>query len=189
MVYNKELRGNNVYLRSICEEDCNSRYLEWLSDHEVNRYLETRWEVQTLEKISTFVEGIKASTDSYIFAIMAKDGTNEFQHIGNIKIGPINFRYSFADVSYFIGNKQMWGRGFATEAIRLITDFGFSQLGLYRMQAGVFERNLGSRIALERNGYKLEGCLRKQIYSNEGLEDHMLFGILKEEWENESTGK
>lgn len=87
MIYAEELRGNDVYLRGLEGEDCNGLYLSWLNDCEVNRYLETRWEIQTIEKISSFVERIRASLDSYIFAIMAKDETSSFRHIGNIKIG------------------------------------------------------------------------------------------------------
>jgi RimJ/RimL family protein N-acetyltransferase len=183
MTFNERLRGNSVTLRSITLEDCNNKYLSWLRDEDVNKYLETRWQEQSIDMIREFVNKQINSNDSYLFAIVIENPLENENHIGNIKIGPINERYNYADISYFIGEKLYWGKGVATESIRLIVDFAFNVLKLRRCNAGVFEKNKSSIRALEKNGFMLEGNLRKELINIYGeREDHLLYGILYEEW-------
>ena len=98
MILNHKISGINIDLRTIELNDCQQYYLDWLNDPEVNQYLETRWYPQSLESIRSFVESMRNSTDSFLFAI-EQNG----KHIGNIKIGPIHNIYKHADVSCFIG--------------------------------------------------------------------------------------
>lgn len=63
-------------------------------------------------------------------------------------------------MSYFIGEKNAWGKGFATEAIQLVTHFAFEQLHLHRLQAGLYASNIGSGKALEKAGYHLEAVFK-----------------------------
>src|SRR5439155_23209881 len=145
------------------------RYCTWLADPQVNRYLETRWEAQTLDRITDFVQDMLASTDNYLFAIIER-ATDA--HVGNIKLGPVNWHHGCADVSYFIGERASWGKGLATDAIRVVTEFGFSQLGLHRLQAGLYGSNVGSARALEKAGYGREATFRRQLRGPSGWEDH-----------------
>jgi len=176
--------GNQVTLRILVPDDCCKKYVDWLNDPLVNRYLETRWEPQSMVGVREFVETMVAATHSYLFAII--ENTSGC-HVGNIKIGPINPRHSFADVSYFIGDRSWWGRGLATEAIVIVTQLGFARLGLHRCQAGVYRGNGGSVRALVKAGYREEGFQRRQLLAAEGWEDHLWFGILKEEWDARSV--
>lgn len=157
MITKKILRGGVVTLRQIELEDCNENYVKWLNDPEVNQYLETRWIRQNLEEIKEFVIFQRENDHSILFAIIYNP-TN--QHIGNIKIGPINPHYKYAAISYFIGEKRLWGKGCATEAIRLISEFGFRELGLHRIEAGAYEEAIGSQSALEKNGFNKEAVFR-----------------------------
>lgn len=173
------LAGHRVSLR-LCElSDCTDRYVAWLADPEVNVFLETRWSEQTQESIRGFVASMLESSNSYLFAIV--DGSTD-RHIGNIKVGPVIAHHSFADVSYFIGEREVWGRGLATEAVRLATRFGFDRLGLHRLQAGLYETNIGSFRVLEKAGYVYEGRLAKQLKGKDGWEDHVWFGALRDTW-------
>lgn len=172
------LESDRLLLRPIQISDCGERYLSWLQNPIINRYLETRWSEQTLESIRDFVES-KIRSDSEVLFAMIERESNE--HIGNIKIGPVNSHHLFADVSYFIGEQSCWGKGYATEAIRAVTRFGFEKLGLYKVQAGVYEANIGSIKALKKVGFVQEGCLRKQLLSDGSREDHLLFGIFRDE--------
>lgn len=173
------LTGRQVFLRCIKMEDCTETYLHWLQDTDVNRYLETRWEEQTLAKIQDFVAAIRESVHSVLFAIIENEQT---RHIGNIKLGPVNPYHFYGDVSYFLGRRESWGKGYATEAISLATDYGFNKLGLRRVQAGVYEKNTGSRRALEKAGFQLEGCYRRKFRTDDGYQDHLIYGVLAEEW-------
>jgi RimJ/RimL family protein N-acetyltransferase len=174
------LKGEKVSLRLVTLEDCTERYAAWLADPYVNRYLETRWTEQTLDMIKDFVTNMLNSPNNYLFAILENE---TFSHIGNIKIGPINPYHSYADISYFIGERSAWGKGYATDAIWLITNFGFRHLGLHYIEAGVYENNVASIRALEKVGYTLQGRLKSKIKGPQNWEDHLLYGILNEKLE------
>jgi RimJ/RimL family protein N-acetyltransferase len=172
----ERLAGDGVYLRLIEMSDCGERYLGWLLDPAVNRFLETRWTDQTLESIREFVTEMRRSPDNYLFAIIDKESE---RHIGNIKVGAINPAHKHCDVGYFIGDREMWGKGIATEAIRLATQFAFDRLDMHRAQAVVDIDNPASAKALERVGYKKEGTLREKLFMDGRWNDQLLYGILR----------
>jgi RimJ/RimL family protein N-acetyltransferase len=170
------LVGDAVYLRLIEPSDCSERYLGWLLDPQVNRFLETRWTEQTPSTIEEFVGAMRASPDDYLFAIVHRESD---RHIGNIKVGAINRVHKHCEVGYFIGDREMWGKGIATEAIRLATEFSFERLGMHRVQAVVDVDNPASAKALERVGYSKEGTLREKLFFDGRWNDQLLYGILR----------
>ena len=183
MLYDKILEGQKIKLRMVELSDCNQDYYNWLNDSEVNQYLETRWNEQS-------IVSIRESSHSYLFAIIFNN-----KHIGNIKIGPINSVHRFADISYFIGDKSAWGQGVATEAIKLVCDFGFKILKLNKLCAGAYAGNIGSCKALQKNKFQPEAIYRKQylLGSAETLagdggqifSDAYKYGLLASEYEKE----
>jgi RimJ/RimL family protein N-acetyltransferase len=175
----ERFNGEQVSLRLVTVDDCTARYVGWLEDPAINRFLETRWAPQTLASVRQFVEQQLQSADSYLFAIVANRGA---AHIGNIKVGPIHARHLYADVSYFIGDREFWGKGFATDAIRLATRIGFERLGVNRLQAGLYATNVGSGRALEKAGYTLEGRFKAQLRLADAWDDHVWYGLTKEDW-------
>ena len=178
MLCNIKICGEKIELRDILFSDCNERYLKWMTDKETNYYMETRWNSQSHESILSFVQQMRDSNDSILFAIIERlSGA----HIGNIKLGPINYRYHYADISYFIGEKEMRGKGYAKEAIDLVCKYGFQYHQLHRIQAGVIDGNSVSTKVLLSCGFKLEGRLRDKFIVNNEFADHLLFGLLKME--------
>ena len=81
-------------------------------------------------------------------------------------MGPIHPEYHFADISYFIGEISEQGKGFATEAVRLLCDFGFRIKKLHRISAGGYATNLATKRVLEKNEFIFEGIYREKIYVN-----------------------
>jgi len=172
------LRGNRIALSQVLIQDANDRYLSWLNDVEVNRFLETRWTSQTLETVIAHIRKVSSSSTEVLLKIVV---ASEGLHIGNIKIGPIDVNNKSAEVSFFIGDKAFWGQGYATEAINLCVDYCFEVLGLHKIQAGCFEKNIGSQKALLNSGFELEGRLRKRILDIDGnWQDHFWFGRINE---------
>lgn len=169
--------GQKTRLRLLTLDDVHARYVAWLNDPEVSRYLETRFSPQNEETVRAFVGGMVDSPHSYLFAITASD---DGVHIGNLKIGPINPNHQYADVSYFIGDRTRWGKGLATDAIKTSVAIAFDRLKLHRVQAGIYEKNVGSARALERAGFHPEGRFVKQLRTVDGAwEDHLWFGCVR----------
>ena len=172
----EQIVGESIYLRLVEPADCREEYLKWLLEPEVHRFLETRWAEQTEASIRSFVASMRSTSENYLFAIVHLE---KEEHVGNIKVGPINGQHRFADVSYFIGRRDMWGRGIASEAIALATRFGFERVGLHRMQAVVEPENAASAKALERAGYSLEGRLREKLFRDGEWRDQLVYGIVE----------
>ena len=145
--------------------------------------------MQDLKAIKEFVSSQRENDHSILFAIMYHYSDNSVvgKHIGNIKIGPINKHHNHADISYFIGEKTLWNKGIATEAINLICDFGFRDLRLHRIEAGAYSAAVGSWKALEKNGFIREAVFREQVISNSNnggskYMDVFRYGILQTEF-------
>ena len=83
-----------------------------------------------------------------------------------------------AEIGYWLG-EAYWGQGFATEALRLTTDYAFSQFDFVRLQAGVLEWNPRSRRVLEKAGYHLEARLAKAVYKDGQTIDSWLYVRLR----------
>lgn len=183
MVVNEILDGEKIYLRQIEEADCTKRYVEWLNDSEVNQYLETKWSIQNLETIKAFVRQQRKCNDSILWAIVYRGrGSDEDIHIGNIKIGPIHPHYRHGDISYFIGDKQYYNKGIATEAVHLVTEYGFQKLHLHRIEAGCYAVNTGSNKVLEKNGFKRDAVFHEQVLFDGRYMDVYRFSVLEDEW-------
>lgn len=78
------------------------------------------------------------------------------------------------------------GRGIATEATGLVTDFAFGILELHRLEAAVMPQNLASRRILAKASFREEGLARRYLSIAGRWEDHILFGLTREEWEARS---
>lgn len=154
-----------VYLRDLRLSDAVQRYADWLNDPDVNQYLETRYSVQTVESCREFVEMINEKDDEFIFAIC---DINSDRHVGNIKVGPINRFHNYGDVSLFIGEKSFWGKGVASQAIKLISAYSFLKLKIRRLNAGAYGPNGGSTYAFLKVGYAQEGVLREKFILGNG---------------------
>ncbi len=85
-----------------------------------------------------------------------------------------------AEIGYWIG-EPYWRRGIATQAIGLITEYGFNDLHLERVYAGVFEKNKASMRALEKNGYVKEGVFHNSIIKNGILMDEYRYAKLRDQ--------
>jgi len=84
-----------------------------------------------------------------------------------------------AEVGYFIG-EEFWGRGIATEAIRQIMEHIQNNFDVVRIYAEVFEHNIASMKALEKNGFHLEGIRKKAVIKNGVImDDYVWVKLLK----------
>lgn len=180
MIIKNILKTGGVTLRQIELNDCTQVYVDWLKDPQVNQYLETRWTEQTIDTIKDFVSLQRESEHSILLAITLSD---DGRHIGNIKLGPINKHHKHGDISYFIGDKNMWNKGIATKAINLLCGYGIEQIGLHRIEAGAYAAALGSWRALEKNGFTREAIFREQVVTNNNqYMDIYRYGLLADEY-------
>ena len=174
------LRSPRLSLRAIELADLNPTYLGWLNDPLVNRYLETRYLHQTMESLHRYWEAHRDDPSSPWFAICLEANG---QHIGNIKLGPIDWMHRRSEISLFIGDRSCWGQGFAREAITALCDWAFHELDLQKLSASIYEGNIGSRRAFEKSGFKLEGTFRYECHHRGKRVDIWRMGFPRADWE------
>jgi ribosomal-protein-alanine N-acetyltransferase len=87
-----------------------------------------------------------------------------------------------AELGFALGRRH-WGQGYVAEALPALVEFAFGQLGLYRLEADVDPRNRASIRALERLGFKQEGYLRARYHLHGEIQDAMLFGLIRPDWD------
>lgn len=83
-----------------------------------------------------------------------------------------------AEIGYWLG-EPFWGHGIMTEAIRQMCGMAFERLDIVRIYAEPFAYNAGSRRALEKAGFILEGVLRKSICKNGQIHDSCIYALVK----------
>lgn len=173
------IEGKRIYLREVRPSDVNERYYRWLNDPEVTRFLESRYFPNSVEQIRDFVAGKLGDRDNVFLAVVLKE---EDRHIGNIKLGPIQWIHRLADIGLLIGEKDCWGQGYATEAIQLFSDYAFNVLNLHKVTAGCYAPNEGSARAFRKAGFAVEGIRKDQFYSNGAYVDEILLGLIRPDW-------
>jgi len=82
------------------------------------------------------------------------------------------------DVGYWIAEKY-WGKGYATEALKVITELALNEFKIDRVQAYVFDGNTASEKVLEKCGYEYEGYLKKSHKKKNVFYNSKLFAIIK----------
>lgn len=173
------INGKTIYLREVIGSDINDNYHRWMNDIAITRYLEIRYIPQSKENIRRFVESMDGDSNEIFLAICSKENN---LHIGNIKLGPINWVHGFADISLLIGEKDYWGKGIATEAIRAFAAFAFNTLNLNKLKAGCYSENKGSEKAFIKAGFIREGVLKNHWRVNGKFQDEILLGLCCEDW-------
>ena len=81
-----------------------------------------------------------------------------------------------AEIGYWIG-EQYWGKGITSKAVKLIVDYGFSNLDIIRIFTGIFDFNIASQKVLIKNGFVNDGIFKNAIYKNGRLCDEIRFSI------------
>ncbi len=173
-----EILSERLIYRRLDEKDVTEEYIYWLNDPVINRFLEVRHSPQTINSCLEFVKQTNSDPAQHLFGMFL---VQDEKHIGNIKLGFINQYHCRGQLSLFIGNKNYWGKGYASESIRTITKWGFDNLGLAKIEAGCCETNIASKNAFLKAGYKVEGHFRKHELIDGKREDAYCLGILPNE--------
>lgn len=174
------IRGDQVYLRPAERSDIDL-FVRWFGDAETTRYLanrapfshamEERWFESMLEQ-----QGKRG----YHFVIcLLGDG----RPIGTAGLHNVNYEDGHAAFGISIGEKSEWSKGYGTDALRAICDFGFGQLRLERIELDVYEPNKRARRSYDKAGFVTEGVLRHALFAHGQHHDVVRMSLLRGEWD------
>lgn len=177
------LEGNQIYVRFLEEKDVEAMMQLYLRNRDFfQQYSPKRDEAyytyeRHLKSIKNAIEARKSDRE-YSFGIFLRE-TDEL--IGDIDLtGVLRNVLQSSYIGYSL-DRDHNGKGIMTEAVKLVVDFGFKQLHLHRIVAGVMPTNLGSIRVLEKAGFEKEGIARKNVKINGKWEDHLELSILNPE--------
>ena len=149
MIIDKPIYGENLSFRNLNEQSCLTHYLEWLYNPRVNEHLEVRYSLPSYDELVSLVSRLNKATDQLLLGIFYND-----IHIGNIKLGPIDWLNKISTVGLIIGDTRYWGNGYAGESISVITKYAHNTLNLTTIHAGCIEENIASYKAFIKSGYQ-----------------------------------
>jgi [ribosomal protein S5]-alanine N-acetyltransferase len=180
-----ELITKRLRLRAPSPRDA-SAVLAVVGDPEVTRYhnvptFTTLAEAQAaLERL----EQLYAARDAIRWAIELVEHS---EMIGTVGLLRFDFEHRHAEIGYEIA-RRWWGRGLTPEAAAAVIRYGFSVLGLHRIEAGVLPRNDASVRVLQKLGFLEEGTRRDYLYSKGRFHSFRWFSLLKtDELDHPST--
>ena len=114
--------------------------------------------------------------EAYYFAVL--DGAGG-RYLGSCGLCPIEHPHSTAGLGFWVRTSAT-GRGVATSAARLVAAFGFTELGLHRIEMMVAVHNLASRRVAEKVGAVYEGTLRRRLVLPAGPTDMAMYALVRD---------
>ncbi len=175
-----EISGDRITLKILEPAHVTERYVSWLNDKDVGQYLESRFQTHSEVDVRAYVQEMFENANVAFYGIYLKDSA---KHIGNIKIDPVRWFHGRADLGLLIGEKDEWGKGYATEAIALATKVCFEEFGMRRVQAGAYAENQGSIKAFKKAGFTLESMQDSYwLMDNGSVQDNVVLRILHDEF-------
>lgn len=102
--------------------------------------------------------------------------------IGSCGFTNLDRRNRAAEVGIAIGDPAYWGKGYGTEALRLLVGHGFAELNLHRIALRVYDFNVRAIRSYEKLGFQHEGRLRQALFREGRYHDVLVMGLLAEEW-------
>lgn len=102
---------------------------------------------------------------------------------GGIGFHNIDWQNKNGSMGYWVAEKQQ-GKGIVTRSVSYLVDHAFGKLELNRLEIRCATENLKSRAIPERLGFKSEGVIRQAEWLYDTFVDHVVYGMLKTEWES-----
>ncbi|WP_413309790.1 GNAT family N-acetyltransferase [Bacillus sp. 1P10SD] len=168
--------GKYIKLTAPREEDT-SIMLEWMEDAEYLRNVDT--EIAMPKSKEQLLEEGKIGHNEYSFRLRT---ISEEELIGFVSIHSIEWNNRTGTLAIGIGNKSHRNKGYGSDALQLILNYGFNELNLDRISLEVIEYNVGGVRAYEKAGFQHEGRKRSAVYRDGNRYDSILMAILRSEW-------
>lgn len=165
-----------LLLRPFTQNDIQHAFDNWTSDSKVTEFL--RWPAHpditiTKKVLNEWIENYKDKS-FYQWAIVLKEID---EPIGTISVVDMDERTSKVHIGYCIGSRW-WNKGYTSEAFSSIIPFFFHDVKVKRIESQHDPDNPNSGRVMEKCGLLFEGVLRKADWSNRGIVDACMYGLL-----------
>lgn len=180
------LQGERVFLRPFEPSDA-KLYRRWRADPEPMALagwtprapLSLAQSTARMDRLAT-----EQGKDYYTFVICLLTDERAIGEVGLADLDRVN---GSAQLGIFIGEMDEWGKGYGTDAVNAIVDFGFAELRLERIWLEVWTENPRARRSYEKAGFILEATLRNDRYESGRYTSGHVMSILRDEWLSRSS--
>jgi RimJ/RimL family protein N-acetyltransferase len=156
-------------------------YRRWYADPEIARLARYQQTPMRPEEIERFFNARALGPDALAMAVHE---TSTGRLIGTCAFSQLDGDNGSALYHITIGERDAWGRGYGSEATRLMIDHAFGTLGLHRIALFVFEFNERAIRAYARCGFVVEGRSRESVWRDGRWWDELAMSILDSDWRN-----
>jgi [ribosomal protein S5]-alanine N-acetyltransferase len=173
------LESERLVLREITAADADDLF-DIFSDEATMEYWSCR-PYTSIVQAQKLIESLTNTTRQEIGIHWAITLRGENRLIGRCGYNEWRKPHRRGEISYIIA-RHYWGKGIAREALHLILDYGFTEMNLHSVEAGVTPGNNGSTRMLERLGFRLEGHLRESYFAEDRFVDSLIYSLLRRDF-------
>jgi RimJ/RimL family protein N-acetyltransferase len=172
------LKADRVGFKTLHKDDA-AIATPWFSNLDMITCLSARGRPETAEsELAWFERALKGSDDEIHFAIYELETDRYIGGCGLFQIKPANC----AMLGICIGDPAAWNKGYGTEAVRLLVEYGMFFLNLYNIRLGVYSYNERGRRAYLKAGFREAGRIRGTIVTAGGRRfDEILMDVTRDE--------
>jgi len=169
--------GELVRLRAMGPADAEALW-RWNHDPDVMRWMDDGYP-QTLARVRTGLE--ERPRNAYGDVLLGIEVRGDATLIGLVRLHGAQPENGIAELDIYLGEKEYWGKGYATDAMRTACRYGFDSMRLHKITLSVVVDNLAARRVYDKVGFVEEGRLR-QVFRRDGRwYDMFTMGLLADE--------
>lgn len=168
-----------MFLRPAEKSDLET-FVAWFADAEMSGMLGMRAPLSVAIEEQWFTRAVENQGKDHFHFVMCL--IENQRPIGTISLMQVDRENGNAGVGIAIGEKELWGKGYGTDAMNALLDFAFGEIRLERVWLDVYDFNTRAMRSYEKSGFVTEGTQRHAHYSFGKYNDVVLMAILRDEW-------
>jgi RimJ/RimL family protein N-acetyltransferase len=172
------LKGEKIKLRAIGKEEL-GLITRWLNNEEITHYMVYGQRPNNEEQVMEWFQREQFKPENVVFMIVDLNNEKPIGFLGLYNIDPVAHK---AEFRILIGEENFLGKGYGTEATKLITFYGFDRLNLNRIYSGYVSENKKAEGAYKNAGYSQEGIFKDDVYRNGRYYDGIKIAISRKDF-------
>jgi len=173
------IKHENIVLRAVTEKDADA-YLKWINDPETNYFRGLYPPTSEVVAKAWIQEQLHQTAEKLSLAVETSDSG---KLVGFIGLRGICGRSRRAEMWIYLGDKEVWGKGYGTNALVAICQHAFSDMNLHRLWLECDPEHYAGVKCYEKVGFVREGIQRDGYYRRGQFRDTMIMGLLRPDWQ------
>jgi len=170
------IKGDKVVLRALAPSDAGALW-RWHNDPDVMEWMHDPYPT-SLDEVEKELAGRPGNTHASLTLVIE---TSDGRAVGLVALRGAEPESASAELDIYLGEKDVWGQGLGTDAMRTVCRYGFEKMNLHRIELGVAEGNERARTVYDKVGFVVEGRRREVFFRSGRWSDEWLMSLLRGE--------